>query len=164
VGAAAESPRRAEAMFVSDSPQATERIGARIAAILVEGDVVGLIGELGAGKTSLARGILRGLGVVDVVQSPTFVVERRYSGRVTAQHLDLYRIEGMKALSELGIPDRFSEPGVFLVEWAERAEGLLPQNRIEIVMEDLGGTKRRILVAGPGAKIASLSDGGAADA
>lgn len=156
---------RAEIALDSDSPEATERIGARIAAILVDGDVVALFGDLGVGKTCLARGILRGLGVADVVQSPSFVVERRYSGRLPAYHLDLYRIEGTRAVAELGIPDRFSETGVFLVEWADRAEGALPADRIDLVVEDRGGTARRVRVGGPRAKIAALAaSAGAADA
>ena len=157
VDAPAASARRTEIALDSGSPEATERIGARVGAILADGDVVALTGELGAGKTCLARGILRGLGVADVVQSPSFVVERRYAGRLAAHHLDLYRIEGARAIGELGIPDRFAESGVFVVEWADRAAGFLPDQRLEVAIEDLGGTERRVRIAGPRARLAPLA-------
>lgn len=157
MGAPASSGHRTEVAFRSDSPEETERIGARLGALLADGDVVALTGELGAGKTCLARGILRGLGVAEIVQSPSFVVERRYDGRLAAHHLDLYRIEGARAIAELGIPDRFADGGVFLVEWADRAAGLLPDDRIEIALEDLGGTARGVRVRGPRRRLAPLA-------
>lgn len=145
-----------EVRLVSSSPEETEAFGALLAEGLVEGDVVSVVGELGAGKTRFVAGILRGLGVSGGGQSPSFVVERRYQGRVLACHLDLYRIEGRRALQEIGVPDRFDEGGVHLVEWGDRAAGLLPAERTEVAIGDEGGGRRAIRVRGPARAVAAL--------
>lgn len=146
--AAAAAPAREEILVASASEAETESAGAALARALREGDVVSLAGDLGAGKTVFARGVLRGLGVRESVQSPTFVVEREYRGRLVARHLDLYRIEGAAALAEIGIPERFRDGGVFLIEWGDRARGLLPENRIDVALEDAGESARTIRVTG----------------
>jgi tRNA threonylcarbamoyladenosine biosynthesis protein TsaE len=147
---------RAAVILESDSPAATERIGERLAAGLVDGDVVCLTGELGAGKTCFVRGVLRGLDAPPVAQSPSFVVERRSQGRLVIHHLDLYRIEGRAPIQDLGIPDRFDEGGVFLIEWGERAAELLPEGRIDVVIDDLGDEARRLRISGPARALAAL--------
>jgi tRNA threonylcarbamoyladenosine biosynthesis protein TsaE len=155
--AVAGERRAARAIAIaSASPEETEAAGARLAGALAEGDVVSVVGALGAGKTRFVRGVLRGLGVAGGGQSPTFVVERVYTGRLVAHHIDLYRLEGEKDLAEVGIPDRFADGGVFLVEWGDRADGLLPERRIDVTIEDLGGTRRRIRVEGPERAAAAL--------
>lgn len=153
---------RVERAFTTRTPQATEAIGERLAAALRDGDVVSVVGELGAGKSCFVRGALRGLGIAGGGQSPTFVVERRYDGRVVAHHIDLYRIEGQRALAEIGIPDRFADGGVFLVEWGDRAEGLLPMGRIEVRIVDEGAGVRRIVVGGAEERLARLGEPAAA--
>lgn len=155
--AGSEEGAQTTVVLESDSPNETESIGAELASRLGEGDVVCLVGELGAGKTCFARGALRGLGVRGGGQSPSFVVERRYEGRCVVNHLDLYRIEGRESLAEIGIPDRFTEEGVFLIEWAERAAGLLPRGRIEILFADEGQTRRRLTLSGPKSLLAPLA-------
>lgn len=132
---------------MTESPAETEAVGERLGRELEDGDVVRIVGELGTGKTCFVRGVLRGLGVADGGQSPSFVVERRYAGRLAAHHLDLYRIEGPRSLAEIGLPDRFAEGGVFLIEWGERADALLPADRIDVRIEELGGGARCVRVS-----------------
>lgn len=138
-----------EVVIESGSPSQTEQAGRALARGLADGDVVSLVGDLGAGKTVFARGVLRGLGVEDVVQSPTFVVEREYRGRLVARHLDLYRLEGDSALREIGIPERFADGGVFLIEWGDRAAKHLPAGRIDVVLSEPASDLRSIRISGP---------------
>src|SRR5689334_21452198 len=102
---------------------ATTALGIRLAAVLEPGDVIALIGELGAGKTHLVRAIAEGLGIADsrVVNSPTFVLLQEYAARLPIYHLDAYRLSGAGDLFDLGIHETFERGGVTLVEWADRA-------------------------------------------
>jgi tRNA threonylcarbamoyladenosine biosynthesis protein TsaE len=109
-------------------PQATERLGARIAPLLQAGDAIALFGTLGAGKTSLCRGILHGLGFEGEVPSPTFPIVQVYSPpelRLPVWHVDLYRVEDPEELEELGLEDARGEAAL-LVEWPERLPALWP--------------------------------------
>ncbi len=103
-------------------PEATERLGRQLAAVLPAGGVVFLQGDLGAGKTSVARGILRGLGVEGPVKSPTYTLIESYAvgqGR-WVHHLDLYRLADAGELEWLGLRDLFTERSLVLIEWPER--------------------------------------------
>ncbi len=108
---------------LSRSPAETEEFGRELAARLQPGDVVLLEGGLGAGKTVVARGIVRGLGSADHVSSPTFVLVHEYRGRCPIAHADLYRLSGPADLEDLGLDDYLDGDFVVLVEWPERAEG-----------------------------------------
>lgn len=114
--------------YLSHSPEETEEIGARYAESLHAGDAVALDGELGAGKTAFARGVLRGLGYTGRVTSPTFAIANEYeTARGSAVHFDLYRILGEDALYELGFEEYFDGRRILLIEWSENACGLLPE-------------------------------------
>jgi tRNA threonylcarbamoyladenosine biosynthesis protein TsaE len=127
---------------------ATEALGARIAAALRIGDLVALEGNLGAGKTTLARAILASLGVTENVPSPTFTLVQEYeTPRLTVRHFDLYRLEKPSEIAELGLDDALLD-GAALVEWPERAEGLLPDNRLHVALSLETGT-RRARLSGP---------------
>ena len=102
------------------SAEETRALGAQLGKSLMEGDIVALTGELGAGKTVFAKGIAQGLGVAEEVVSPTFVIERTYSGALALHHFDLYRIEDGEELCHIGFYDTLGE-GVCMIEWAERA-------------------------------------------
>lgn len=106
----------------SRSARQTRRLGARLGARLAPGDVVLLVGDLGAGKTIFTQGIGAGLGVTDTINSPTFTLLKEYQGRLPLYHFDLYRIENPDELPALGFEDYFSGDGVCVVEWAERGE------------------------------------------
>jgi len=123
--------------------QATERLGARIAAGLRRGDAIGLEGDLGAGKTTLARAVLRALGVEENVPSPTFTLVQSYETKAfPVRHYDLYRIEQPSELDELGLDEALDE-GAALIEWPERAQGRLPSDMLHVKIRIEGDTSRR---------------------
>lgn len=112
---------------ITHSPEETEQAGADFAASLVPGDVVTLDGDLGAGKTAFARGVLRGLGYTGRVTSPTFAIANEYTVPVaTVVHFDLYRILDEEALFELGFEEYLDDRHILLIEWSENAGALLP--------------------------------------
>jgi len=130
------------------SPEETFAIGARLGEALSRGDVVGLIGELGAGKTTLTRGIVRGLECPDWrrVNSPTYVLEQVYSGRLTVHHYDAYRITAEEEFLQLGFEEHLQEPAVLIIEWADRVEACLPPERLIVGLEaDPTAERRRVL-------------------
>ena len=120
------------ARFHTSSPEETERFGESIGRALEPGMVVALIGELGAGKTTLTKGIARGLEVPDLVHSPTFTFIHEHKGRLPVYHFDLYRLDTMEQIEDLGYEDYFNGPGVTIIEWAEKIQGLLPEDHLEI--------------------------------
>ncbi len=124
--------------FQTKSPRGTIALGRRLASRLGRGDCVGLVGDLGAGKTVLVRGLAAGLGVGDdrLISSPTFVLVQEYPGSVPVYHIDLYRLaDGAGELVDLGLAEMLAD-GVVLIEWADRAGEALPGNhwRIEIAI------------------------------
>lgn len=133
-------------VFISRSAKETEEFGRRIGRSLISGDVVALSGDLGAGKTTLTRGIALGLGVSDDVFSPTFTLVHEHIGRLPLYHIDLYRIASEEEASLAGIEEYLNGDGITVVEWAERAAGLLPEDRIEIELAFSGGDEREIRV------------------
>ena len=139
--------------FELTGPQATRALGERLGSLLRGGEVIALRGDLGAGKTTFVQGLAQGLGLSwDEVTSPTFVLAVSLSGgRLLLNHVDLYRLDEEEAL-ELGLEEMMtgpgSENGVTAVEWAERAEGILPAERIEINLEWAGPEIRRAEIAG----------------
>jgi tRNA threonylcarbamoyladenosine biosynthesis protein TsaE len=112
-------------MILLEDERATERLGRALAAQLRAGDAVGLFGTLGAGKTTLARGVLRGLGFAGDVASPTFPIVQSYDTEPPLWHVDLYRIEHSGELAELGLDDARLDAAL-LVEWPERLPRLWP--------------------------------------
>ncbi|MDP3898499.1 MAG: tRNA (adenosine(37)-N6)-threonylcarbamoyltransferase complex ATPase subunit type 1 TsaE [Mesorhizobium sp.] len=131
-----------------DNDAATARLGADLAAAAKAGDVFALSGDLGAGKTTLARGFIRALvgdPVIDV-PSPTFTLVQAYEARIPVQHFDLYRLAGAADLEELGF-DEATEDGVALVEWPERAAGRLPVDAIAIELAHEGDGRKATIEA-----------------
>ncbi len=121
----------------------TRRLGEKLASELRAGDVVLLRGELGAGKSELARGIAAGLGVKETVPSPTFTILNVYdSGRIPLYHFDWYRLESAEELYELGMDDYLGGDGVALVEWPEKCEEAVPEDHLEIRIESCGEETR----------------------
>jgi tRNA threonylcarbamoyladenosine biosynthesis protein TsaE len=134
-----------------DGPEATEALGLRLAARLRAGDVVALFGDLGAGKTTLARGILAGLGHGGEVASPTFPIVIPYEGlRIPAWHVDLYRIEDPAEIDELAL-DEALEDGALNVEWPERLGARLWPNSLRLVLSREGEGARRLTAGVPAA-------------
>lgn len=143
---------------ITQSPDETLRLGRLLGEILPPGSFVALVGILGAGKTLLAKGIAGGLGLENEreVTSPSFVLVNEYRGRFPVFHLDLYRLENFAAVEEIGWDEFVCGPGVTLVEWADKVEEDLPEERIEIHLQWVSEEERKILFCAkgtPGEKI-----------
>ena len=126
---------------------ATARLGAGIAGSLKCGDAVALWGDLGAGKTTLARAILRALGVTGEVPSPTFTLMQSYDTQPRVAHFDLYRLKTASEIEELGLEDALAD-GAVLVEWPERAPEALPPDALHVRLNQEDGI-RRARLTGP---------------
>ena len=130
----------------SRSVKQTEQIAAEFARSLQGGECIALCGEMGAGKTHFVRGLLAGLGGdPNSVSSPTFVLLNVYdSGRLRVFHLDAYRVGGADDFEAIGFTELLEQNGVVVVEWPERVERILPDNRIDIRLESTGIKQRRL--------------------
>jgi tRNA threonylcarbamoyladenosine biosynthesis protein TsaE len=151
---------RAETRRVTRSARATFELGVRLGAALGPGDVVALVGELGAGKTQLVRGICRGAGVPDAeVASPSFAIVATYHGRFPLHHADLYRLADEDELYATGFSDLLGGEGPMLVEWADRMPGALPAERLEIRLahDETSPSVRQLAISGTGARHAELA-------
>ncbi|HEV8614899.1 MAG TPA: tRNA (adenosine(37)-N6)-threonylcarbamoyltransferase complex ATPase subunit type 1 TsaE [Methylomirabilota bacterium] len=136
--------------LVSVSPEETAAAGERLASSLGRGDVVALVGALGAGKTCFIQGLARGLGVQSPTTSPTFVLINEYRGRLPLHHVDAYRTGSLTELVDLGLLELFDGDGVTVVEWADKLLPLLPERTIHVSIEGLGDEPRTIAIRGPG--------------
>ena len=132
-------------LLTSDKPGDTREVGRKLAKQLKTGDVVLLTGNLGAGKSELARGIAQGLGVAGPVTSPTFTLLNIYeTGSVPLHHFDWYRIEDPEELVLAGLDEEIGRDSITLIEWHERAPELIPSRHLEIRLEPTGESERRI--------------------
>lgn len=114
------------------STRETLELAGGVGDLLRAGDVVSLVGDLGAGKTVFARGVARALGVTEPVVSPSFTIVREYEGRVPLVHVDVYRIDAVQELHDLGFEEVVRDDAVTLVEWGDMIDGLLPGDRLDI--------------------------------
>ena len=137
-------------VFETDGPAATEAVGGEIAAALAPGDVVHVVGELGAGKTTLVRGACRALGVREVVTSPTFAIGHRYgaAGGLVVAHLDLYRVASLAAEDPDLVADYVGEDRITFVEWPPDGAADLGVPRITVTLAHLEADRRRVEVRG----------------
>jgi len=142
------------------TPQATLEFGELLGKYLMAGDVVALIGDLGTGKTQLAKGLARGVGVPEeyCITSPTYTIVNEYQGRTPLYHLDLYRLEGNSDLENLGYEEYFEGRGVTVIEWAEKISHLLPENRMEVHISYLGNDVREFEIIGFGDHYGKIVD------
>ena len=133
------------------SEDQTNDLGHQIAANLKPGDVVALVGELGAGKTRFVKAVAQACGVpVDEVNSPTFTLIHEYEGRVLIRHCDTYRLRSPEEFADLGLDELFAPDGIALVEWADRVEEYLPRDRLEIRFTIDSPTARTMTIAATG--------------
>ncbi len=116
----------------SDSPAATQAIGAAVAELTVPGDLVILCGDLGAGKTAFTQGFGAALGVTDRITSPTFTIHSVYEGRLTLNHLDVYRFDQIEEVGDLGLSELLDGDTVTVIEWGDTIIGALPPEYLEI--------------------------------
>ena len=138
--------------FHIGSEDETVEMGRLLAALLEPGDVVGLCGDLGAGKTFLAGAISHGLGVPEAVAvtSPTFTLIKEYQGRLPIYHMDLYRLGDPSELYDLGLWEYYDGKGVCLVEWCDRFDDLWPEHALILVITLEEGESRTVRVSGKG--------------
>ena len=131
-------------IFKSYSEKQTEKLGESLGKLLTAGDFLSLLGDLGAGKTAFVRGIARGMGVHDEVTSPTFTIINEYEGKCPLAHMDTYRLENPESdLEDVGFYD-YLKNHVIVMEWADRAIGLLPEEVLWVKIEILDQNTRRI--------------------
>ncbi|MEJ2567439.1 MAG: tRNA (adenosine(37)-N6)-threonylcarbamoyltransferase complex ATPase subunit type 1 TsaE [candidate division WOR-3 bacterium] len=131
-------------MPITKSPEETMRLAEKMTESISSPVCIALFGELGAGKTVFVKGLARGLGIDDVIKSPTFVLMRSYSGRMNLHHMDLYRIK--KGEEFLPFEETLTDEGITAIEWAERAASFLPEKRIEVEIKILPEGSREIII------------------
>lgn len=142
--------------FITNSPAETEAVGAALGAVLKPGTVLAFQGDLGAGKTAFTRGLARGLGASDRVTSPTYTIVNEYlSGRLPLFHFDMYRLESVDDLWDIGWEDYLERGGVCAVEWSENVAQAM-ENAIGIRIRKTGEDSRTITIEG-GTDLVDLS-------
>jgi len=134
-------------VLLSNSPEETAAIGETLGEALLGGEVICLSGPLGAGKTCLAQGIARGLGVPEdaCVSSPSFIMINQYRGRVPVYHVDLFRVGSGKEVEDLGLLEFLEGPQVTIIEWADKATSFLPEERIAVRLVIRGESERELV-------------------
>ncbi len=145
--------------LITHSETETEALGATLGQLLQPGDVLALVGDLGAGKTCLARGIARGLGIDEPVTSPTFILVAEYAAAAgfPLYHADCYRLDQATAEAmDIGLDELLLDDGVAIVEWAERIEPLLPPDHLRITIEVIDDARRRLIFEPHGARAAEI--------
>lgn len=155
------SAATAEIAFESTSPEETRRLGRVLGTVSAPGDVIALVGTLGAGKTELVKGVAAGLGVTDDggVNSPTFVLVNEYEGRLHVFHVDAYRLSGMSELNGIGFDEMCHSEGLVIVEWADRVANLIPDGAVWITIELTGNRTRRMVLKGPFEAVTQIESG-----
>lgn len=134
--------------LVTHSDEETKKAGEELTDILENGDLIVLTGPLGAGKTTFIKGIARGLGIGENdIRSPSFTLVNEYQGRFSLFHIDLYRLDDISELAGIGWDEYLTREGIVVVEWGEKAAGLLPRNYIRIGIEIVSETVRELNVA-----------------
>lgn len=128
--------------FQTNSVTETQKIGEKLGQLLKPGNVVRLEGDLGAGKTTIAQGICRGLGVKEPVTSPTFAIMHQYNGKYPIYHIDAYRIESETELQDLGLEEFLEGEGISLVEWAEKIMPVLPTTYLLIEIRTIAANEQ----------------------
>jgi tRNA threonylcarbamoyladenosine biosynthesis protein TsaE len=130
--------------LISHSPEQTQKFGTGIGELCLPGDVFLLVGSLGAGKTCLTQGIAWGLGIKEYAASPSFVVVRELYGKLPLYHIDLYRLDHIEEIVELGLDDYLYGNGVCVVEWAEKGLSVLPVEHLLIQINYLSDDERKL--------------------
>ena len=137
--------------FISNSQEDTIAFGKKIGKLLKEGDVVALIGDLGAGKTVIANGLCSGLGVKeDYITSPTYTIINQYDGKIPVYHIDLYRLKNLDELYNLGWDEYIYGHGTCIIEWADKAGEMLPEEYLRVNIEITGKNNRKITLQAKG--------------
>jgi len=135
--------------YITNSREETIKLGESIAKTFKPGDAVALIGELGSGKTTLVKGIAKGLGVngYRYVNSPSFVIIKEYKGKIPLYHFDVFRLDSLSGTDALSFEEYFYGKGICVVEWADKIRKLLPKKCLEIKIDTLKENQRKIVLS-----------------
>jgi tRNA threonylcarbamoyladenosine biosynthesis protein TsaE len=142
--------------IVSSSPEQTRRIGMKLGELAAPGDVILLVGPLGVGKTCLTQGIARGLGIREYTASPSFVLVREYQGKLPLYHVDLYRLDRVEEVAQLGLDDYLYGEGVCVLEWADKGLSVLPEEHLLVEMQIVSPLKRRLTFIPEGTRYSEM--------
>lgn len=134
-------------VFLSENEEQTEKLGGALAHVLKAGDFAALWGGLGAGKTAFTRGFAKALGCGDAA-SPTFTIVHEYDTQPPVFHFDIYRLSDSDELYDIGFEEYLERRGIILMEWPERAPDVLPDGHVDVSIERLSDTERRISLSG----------------
>lgn len=133
--------------IISNSAEETQNIGERLGRLLKKGNIICLSGDLGAGKTALAQGIAKGMGVEEYVTSPTYTIINEYEGRIPLYHFDVYRLNDVEEMYELGYEEYFFGDGAVVVEWADIVKDIIPGERLWItILQSKDENSREIIM------------------
>jgi len=130
--------------LATSSPEQTRAFAQQLGALLQPGDVIVLAGEMGAGKTAFTKGVALALGIDEPVASPTFTIVREYQARIPLVHVDVYRLDHVQELHDLGLDDLLGEEAVTVVEWGDKVSAALPGDRLDIRIEFGEGDDDRV--------------------
>ena len=141
------------------SAEQTTALGERLGKLLSPGDVIALFGDLGAGKTTLTRGIAVGLGLAADIHSPTFTLIHEHPGPTPLYHVDLYRLASELEVETLGLEEYIYSDGVTIIEWADRMTSMLPNDRLDITLRMLGDTERELTFEAESERMGKIIEG-----
>jgi len=143
--------------FISNSPEETVNFGESLAKSFKGGDIVCFFGDLGSGKTTLIKGIAKGLKIGHAkVNSPTFVLMNVYHGRLPLFHFDLYRLDNVEGISSIGYDEFLYDDGVSVIEWADRLGTLLPEEYLRVDLKHKKNDQRTIQLSAQGSRYQRL--------
>ena len=130
--------------FTAKNEDETIALGEKIGELLSKGDIIAMEGTLGAGKTTITKGIAKALGVIDNITSPTFCLISEYAGKMPLYHMDVYRLDGVEDFQGLGVDDMLYGDGVSIIEWSEKVKSELPKRTIALRLEPQSDGSRLI--------------------
>jgi len=142
--------------LVTHSAEQTQKLGTSIGKLAEPGDIYLLIGQLGAGKTCLTQGIAYGLDIHEYTLSPSFVIMRELHGRLALYHMDFYRLDNIREISDLGLDDYLYGKGVCVIEWANKGLTVLPEDHLIIKIDYLSGNERNFVIEPKGKRYVSM--------
>jgi tRNA threonylcarbamoyladenosine biosynthesis protein TsaE len=145
-------------VLTTDCEAQTAEVGRRLGALAEPDDVIALSGGLGAGKTALAQGIARGMGIADHVPSPTFNLLLVHPGELTLYHFDLYRLDAPEQLDDIDLWATVEAGGVSVIEWADRFPDSMPEDRLDVLLEVIGPSDRRLTLVAHGSRARMLAE------
>ncbi len=135
--------------YITESAEETSKIGEQLGRLLSKGNIICLTGDLGAGKTAFTKGIAKGLAVDDYVTSPTYTIINEYQGRLPLYHFDVYRLNDVEEMYELGYEEYFFGDGIVVLEWADIVRDIIPGERLWITILNSKGDDSREIIMEP---------------